>query len=157
MRDGEVYTPLMPLFHFFLLLLPPFFFLLFLGSCSAFLSFSFSFVLFWHLYQGFTQDVSSVVGAPWRMWCPDGIGRDSWDWVGPPAWWRACFNSPELEWRLLACENGASPDCIFVVVVVCRWLCGVVACLLLNGGLSSDAETSFGYPSEGHRYSCALV
>ena len=29
------------------------------------------------------------------MWCPDDIGRDSWDWVGPPAWERACFNSPE--------------------------------------------------------------
>ena len=29
------------------------------------------------------------------MWCPDDVGRDSWDWVGPPAWERACFNSPE--------------------------------------------------------------
>ena len=30
-----------------------------------------------------------------EMWCPDDTGRDSWDWVGPPAWERACFNSPE--------------------------------------------------------------
>ena len=30
-----------------------------------------------------------------EMWCPDDKGRDSWDWVGPPAWERACFNSPE--------------------------------------------------------------
>ena len=30
-----------------------------------------------------------------EMWCPDDIGRDSWDWVGPPAGVRACFNSPE--------------------------------------------------------------
>ena len=30
-----------------------------------------------------------------EMWCPDDIGRDSWDWVGPPAWERACFESPE--------------------------------------------------------------
>ena len=30
-----------------------------------------------------------------EMWYPDDIGRDSWDWVGPPAWERACFNSPE--------------------------------------------------------------
>ena len=30
-----------------------------------------------------------------EMWCADDIGRDSWDWVGPPAWGRACFNSPE--------------------------------------------------------------
>ena len=29
-----------------------------------------------------------------EMWCPDDMGRDSWDWVGPPAWERACFNSP---------------------------------------------------------------
>ena len=29
------------------------------------------------------------------MWCPDDTGRDSWGWVGPPAWERACFNSPE--------------------------------------------------------------
>ena len=30
-----------------------------------------------------------------EMWCPDDTGRDSWYWVGPPAWVRACFNSPE--------------------------------------------------------------
>ena len=29
------------------------------------------------------------------MWCPDDTGRDSWDWVEPPVWERACFNSPE--------------------------------------------------------------
>ena len=23
-----------------------------------------------------------------EMWCHDDIGRDSWDWVGPPAWGR---------------------------------------------------------------------
>ena len=37
-----------------------------------------------------------------EMWCPDEKGRDSWDWVGPPAWERACFNSPE--W-----DGGSSP------------------------------------------------
>ena len=55
------------------------------------------------------------------MWCPDDMVRDSWDWVGPPAWGRACFNSPE--WcggssrrkRIVANENGASPECIIVV------------------------------------------
>ena len=29
------------------------------------------------------------------MWCPDDIGRDSWEWVGPSTWERACFNYPE--------------------------------------------------------------
>ena len=50
------------------------------------------------------------------MWCPDDIGRYSWDWVGPPAWERACFNFPE--WgggSSLVKNNGASPDCIIVV------------------------------------------
>ena len=37
-----------------------------------------------------------------EMWCPDDRGRDSWDWVGPPAWERACFNSPE-------CGESSSP------------------------------------------------
>ena len=29
------------------------------------------------------------------IWRSQHTGRDSWDWVGPPAWERACFNSPE--------------------------------------------------------------
>ena len=37
-----------------------------------------------------------------EMWCPDDTGRDIWDWVGPPAWGRTCFNSPE--W-----SGGSSP------------------------------------------------
>ena len=24
-----------------------------------------------------------------EMWCPDDVGRDSWDWVVPPTWERA--------------------------------------------------------------------
>ena len=78
-----------------------------------------------------------------EMWCPDDIGRDSWDWVGPPAWGRACFISPE--WG-----GGSSPVkteplqivllllllCVVVVVlcVVCCVLCVVCCCcvLLLN-------------------------
>ena len=35
------------------------------------------------------------IAGSMEMWCPDDTGRDSWDWVGPPAWGRACFNSPE--------------------------------------------------------------
>ena len=54
-----------------------------------------------------------------EMWCPDDIGRDSWDWVGPPAWGRACFNSPE--WG-----GGSSP-------VKTEPLQIVLLLLLLNG------------------------
>ena len=49
----------------------------------------------WHSYQSSSEDVSSVVGAPWEMWCPDDIKRDRWDWVGPPPWEKAWFNPPE--------------------------------------------------------------
>ena len=47
-----------------------------------------------------------------EMWCPDDIGRDSWDWVGPPTW--------EREWGggSSPVKNGASPDCIIVAVAV---------------------------------------
>ena len=38
-----------------------------------------------------------------EMWCPDDKGRDSWDWVGPPAWERAWFQLTRVGWRLLAC------------------------------------------------------
>ena len=58
------------------------------------------------------------------MLCLDDIGGDSWDWVGPPTWERACFNSPV--WGggssrhnfIVAKENEASPDWIIVVVGV---------------------------------------
>ena len=34
-------------------------------------------------------------GFSMEMLCFDDIGRDSWVWVGPPTWRRACYNSPE--------------------------------------------------------------
>ena len=51
-----------------------------------------------------------------EMWCPDDIGLDSWDWVGPPAWERACFNSPE--WGGGSSHVKTEPHQIVVVVVV---------------------------------------
>ena len=45
-----------------------------------------------------------------EMWCPDDIGRDGWG--------ESMIQLPRVGWRLLACQNGASPDCIMVVVVV---------------------------------------
>ena len=63
-------------------------FLLFLFSCI-----SFKYVLLLALVSEFNCFLRSRCSM--EMWCPDDIGRDSWDWVGPPAWGRACFNSPE--------------------------------------------------------------
>ena len=60
-----------------------------------------------------------------EMWCPDDMGRDSWDWVGPPAWWSACFKSPK--WaapRLLKTEP---PQIVLLLLLfrrrldVCVW------------------------------------
>ena len=44
-----------------------------------------------------------------EMWCPDDMGRESWDWVGPPAWVRACFNSLRWGGGSSPVKNGASP------------------------------------------------
>ena len=71
-RGGTDLRPLFlsfPSFFFTLFSILFIFLFLFLGSCSSFLS-------------------STETRRP-------DIGRDSWDCVGPPAWGRACFNSPE--------------------------------------------------------------
>ena len=71
---------------FFLLFFPP---VLFLGSCSSFL-FSASFEnVFLYLFFSFPAFVSGRCRCSMEIWCLDDIGRDSWDWVGPPAWERA--------------------------------------------------------------------
>ena len=70
---------------------------------SSFLFFScisFKYVLLLALVSEFNCFLRSRCSM--EMWCPDDTGRDNWDWVGPPAWVRACFNSPE--WN-----GGSSP------------------------------------------------
>ena len=52
-----------------------------------------------------------------EMWCPDDIGRDSWDWVGPPAWVRACFNSPE--WGGGSSPVKTEPPQIVLLLLLC--------------------------------------
>ena len=82
-----------------------------------------------------------------EMWCPDEIGRDSWDWVGPPAWERACFNSPEwgggsspvkteplqIVILLLLLLLSSSLLCVVVVVLLLLLLlcCGVLWCVVV--------------------------
>ena len=83
----------------------------FLFSCV-----SFKYVLLLALVSEFNCFLRSRCSM--EMWCPDDTGRDSWDWVGPPARGReSMIQLFRVGWRLLACENGASPDCIVVVVV----------------------------------------
>ena len=65
-----------------------------------------------------------------EMWCPGDFWRDSWDWVGPPAWERACFNSPEM-------GGGSSPVkteppqivLLLLLCVCCVWCCGREVCV----------------------------
>ena len=118
-----------PLFLFFILFFSRFFslfFLLFVFSHFLFISSFFDFLMFFIFFFIFPKkkcllffffvflcfffllalvsefNCSLRSRCSMEMWCPDDIGRDSWDWVGPPAWVRACFNSPE--WR-----GGSSP------------------------------------------------
>ena len=63
-----------------------------------------------------------------EMWCLDDIGRDSWDWVGPPAWVRACFNSPE--WG-----GGASPvktEAPQIVLLLLFWTLFKSVCIITS-------------------------
>ena len=55
--------------------------------------FLYLFLSFLAFVSGFNCFLSSQCSM--EMWCPDDTGRDGLDWVGLPAWVRACFNSPE--------------------------------------------------------------
>ena len=95
-----------PLFLFFLPFIPPLFFLfLFLGSCSSFLSFSFSFSSFFKknyffvfsflaYVSGFNKRCFLRSRCSMEMWCPDDIGQDSWIGLG----------------RLLGGEHASTPQ-----------------------------------------------
>ena len=139
------------LFFFWLLIFFSFFLFQFISSFFDFLMF---FIFFFHFFRrkGFFFSfflyffqiflLLALVSefncflrgrCSMEMWCPDDIGRDSWDWVGPPAWWRACFNSPEwgggsspvkteppqIVLLLLLCVDVVGVVCVDVVVVWC--------------------------------------
>ena len=93
-------VPLWALFSFFFYCLFSFFycFMFFFFFFLVFLSNIFLLLALVLEFDCFLRSRCSM-----EMWCPDDIGRDSWDWVGPPAQCRARFNFPEWRWRLLAC------------------------------------------------------
>ena len=66
-----------------------------------------------------------------EMWCPDDIGRDSWDWVGPPAWERACFNSPEWGGGSSPVRTEPPQIVLLLLLDVCCVLCVVVVVVLV--------------------------
>ena len=72
-----------------------------------------------------------------EMWCPYDIGRDSWDWVGPPAWVRACFNSPE--WGGGSSLVKTEPPQIVLLLLVLVLLV-LVLLVLLYGRLFSKSN-----------------
>ena len=74
----------------------------FIFSCSFFIAFNFRCFLRSRCFM--------------EMWCPDDEGRDSWVSVGPRTGGEHDSTLRSLV-RLLAEENGASPDCIIVVVL----------------------------------------
>ena len=83
-------------------------------SFFFFLVFCFKYVLLLALVSEFNCFLRRRCSV--EMWCPDDIGRDSWDWVGPPTWERACFNSPE--WG-----GGSSPvKTELVLLLLWLWL-----------------------------------
>ena len=83
----------------------------FLFSCI-----SFKYVLLLALVSEFNCFLRSRCSM--EMWCPDDIGRDSWDWVGPPAWGRACFNSPE--WCGNSSPVKTEPPQIVLLLLLCE-------------------------------------
>ena len=98
---------------------PLFLFLLLIFLVLFFFSFSFVFFLakkpLLAFVSGFNKRCFLRSRCSMEMWCPDDTGRDSWDWFGPPTW-ESMIQLPSVAWDLPACQNGASPDCIIVVV-----------------------------------------
>ena len=105
---------------FFVFFLACYFFMfsLFLFISSFFLIFLMFFIFFFHfpeekvssflfscisfkyfLLLAFVSEFNCFLRSrcSMEMSCPDDMVRDSWDWVGPPAWVRACFNSSPVK------------------------------------------------------------
>ena len=86
------------------------------------------------------------------MWCPDDIGRDSWDWVGPPAWERASTNSPE--WG-----GGSSPVSMEppqIVLLLLYWTSALRCDVYGNKSSRSIGITTRDSTLTGESEKCAL-
>ena len=97
----------------------PAFIVFFVSSSFSLFLFSF-FVQFFHgkhQYPRLTFDVSSVVGAPWRRGVLTTQGGIAGFGVGHPPE-RLAWSSRRK--RIVAKENGASPD--WIIIVVGCWL-----------------------------------
>ena len=66
-----------------------------------------------------------------ETWCPDDTGRDSWDWVGPPAGERAGFNSEEWGGGSLPVKT-VPPQVGSVLLLLFGTLLDVCVCALHN-------------------------
>ena len=84
-----------------------------------------------------------------EMWCPDDIGRDSWDWVGPPAWGRACFNSPE--WGGGSSPVKTEPPQIVLLLLLLLFLKGVHGARSENPQPATTDWQEPGAPKNGAR------
>ena len=99
-----------------LLFFHPFFFSPFSFPLFSFFSWILFFFFFCLLYflafvSRFNKRCFLRSRCSMEMWCLDDIGRDSWDWIGPPVWERACFNSPEWA-KSSSPVKMEPPDCI---------------------------------------------
>ena len=124
-------------FFFFYFFVFSFFFCSFLHflifECFSFSCFSF-FLYFFQIFflLALVSEFNCFLRSrcSMEMWCPDDIGRDSWDWVGPPAWGRACFNSPE--WSGGSSPVKTEPPQIVLLLLLCvMCLCVVCCCVVL--------------------------
>ena len=84
-----------------------------------------------------------------EMWCPDDIGRDSWDWVGPPAWGRACVNSPEWVGGSSPVKTEPPQIVLWLLMLLLLLYCWCCCCLNVHVwalGLSCETPAALGPP-----------
>ena len=127
-------------FHFLIFLMyfifPCSFFLKKKVSSFLFSCISFKYTLLLVLVSEFNCFLRSRCSV--EMWCPANMGRESWDWVGPPAWGRACFNSPEWGGGSSPVKTEPHQIVLLVFIVVVEWLHYSKRIIIVDGPDLSD-------------------